>query len=141
MLESLTDQIPIHIDGSSAAMISAALLAWVALVYLTMAAGVRSGELVWSGRHISRLPAEQRWWSLFYGLSLVVSGVVLLQLAGTIDMAVIPERWLEPAGFAVTCVLGIATLVGLFKGSTWERLLFVPMTLLGCGVAAWLTFG
>jgi hypothetical protein len=139
VLDSLSDLV--HIDASTAALISASLLAWVAVVYLLTAAGVRSGELVWAGRHISRLPAEQRWWSLLYGIALLGSGLVLLQLAGAINVELIPEQWLQGAGFAVTCLLAIATVAGLVRGSTWERMLFVPATLLGAGLAAWLTFG
>jgi hypothetical protein len=141
MLDRIADQLPFDLSATSAAIIGAMLLGWVALVYLVMAFGVRNGELVWSGRHIGRLPAEQRWWSLFYGLGLIASGYVLLESTGAIDVALIPDRWLGSADFAVMCFLGFATLFGLLGGSTWERMLFVPITLLGAGMAAWLTFG
>ncbi len=141
MLQGITDWLPFSIDPSGAAVVSAALLAWVALVYLTMAFGVRSGDLVWSGRHPGRLPPEQRWWSIVYGMLLVGSGLVLLELTDVIDTGLLDSRWLDSAGFAVVAVLGVATLLALAKGSTWERLLFVPITLLGAGVAAWIAFG
>lgn len=141
MLTSIADQLPFDIDPSSAAILSASLLAWVALVYLVMAFGVRSGDLVWSGRHPGRLPAEHRWWSLFYGMGLLGSGFILLELTDMIDTGLLGRRWLGSAGFAVVSVLGVATLLALARGSTWERVLFVPITLLGAGLAAWLAFG
>lgn len=141
MLETFISQIPIRLDLSAAGVIGAALLAWVALVYLVMALGVRSGELVWSGRHVSRLPAEQRFWSLLYGVALIGAAFALLEMTDVIETGLIPGQWMGSVGFAVTCLLGIATLIGLFKGSTWERVLFAPITLLGAGLAGWITFG
>lgn len=129
-----------NIDVPSAATVSALLLGWVAVVHLVMAFGVRSGDLVWSGRRIGRLPAEQRWWSFFYGVGLIGSGLVLLELAEAIPSRLISGHWRQSAGFVVAALLGVATLSGLLKGSTWERMLFVPITLLGSGLAAWLAF-
>ena len=140
MLQRLSDQIAIDVTASSAAVVSALLLGWVAIVYLVMALGVRSGELVWSGRYVSRLPAEQRWWSFFYGAGLIVSAYVLLEMTSVISPGWISDRWLEAAGFGVMGFLTLATVFALFGGSTWERMLFVPITLLGAGLAAWLTF-
>jgi hypothetical protein len=141
MLTGIADQFPLHIDASTAAGVSAALLAWVALVYLVMGFGVRSGDLVWSGRHPGRLPAEQRWWSLLYGVGLLLAGFVLLELAGVMGTGLLRDNWQDSAGFAVGSVLGVATVLSLARGSTWERMLFVPITLFGAGLAAWLTFG
>lgn len=141
MLEGIAAQFPADIDTPTAAAVSAALLGWVAVVYLTMALGARSGELVWSGRYVSRLPTEQRWWSFFYGLGLGASAFVLVDMTGAIGTSLIDTRLLESAGFTVVAFLGVATLLGLAKGSTWERMLFVPITLFGAGLAAWLTFG
>jgi hypothetical protein len=141
MLTGISDQLLRHIDASTAAGVSAALLAWVALVYLVMGFGVRSGDLVWSGRHPGRLPAEQRWWSVLYGIGLLVAGFVLLEMTGAIGTGLLTDNWGDSAGFAVGSVLGVAAVLSLAKGSTWERMLFVPITLLGAGLAAWLTFG
>jgi hypothetical protein len=137
----IADRLPFDIDPPSAAILSASLLAWVALVYLVMAFGVRSGDLVWSGRHPGRLPAEHRWWSLLYGIGLLGAGSILLEMTGVIDTGLLGSRWLDSAGFAVVSVLGVATLLALARGSTWERVLFVPITFLGAGLAAWLTLG
>ncbi|HSM44929.1 MAG TPA: hypothetical protein VK969_07930 [Acidimicrobiia bacterium] len=141
MLTSLADQLPFDINPSSAAILSAALLAWVAIVYLVMAFGVRSGDLVWSGRHPGRLPTEHRWWSLLYGVGLLLAGFALLDMTGAMRTGLLEDTWQDSAGFAVGSVLGVATVLSLARGSTWERMLFVPITLLGAGLAAWLTFG
>jgi hypothetical protein len=141
MFLDITDRLIAGVDPALAATVSALLLGWVALVYLVMASGVRSGDLVWAGRYVSRLPAEQRVWSLLYALGLIGSGIVLLELTKTIGTGLIDDRWLRSAGVAVVAFLGVASLFGLAKGSTWERMLFVPITLLGAGLAAWLTFG
>lgn len=141
LLERIVSQLTESVDPSTAAVVTALLLGWVALVYLVMGFGVRAGELVWSGRYLGRLPTEQRWWSLLYGAGLLGSGFVLLEMTGVIDTGLVGGRWLESAGFAVVSILGLGTLVALAKGSTWERILFVPITLLGAGLAAWLTFG
>lgn len=140
MLEEIARQIPVGIDLPTATITSASLLAWVAIVYLVMGFGVRSGELVWSGRHIGRLPGEQRAWSLLYGAVLIGSGVVMLDIGDVFDTGLLPGRWLLSAGFTVVALLTVATLFKLVRGSTWERMLFAPITLLGAGLAAWLTF-
>ena len=141
MLTGLADQLPFDINPSSAAILSASLLTWVALVYLMMAFGVRSGDLVWSGRHPGRLPVEHRWWSLLYGVGLLLAGFVLLEMTGVMGTGLLRDTWQDSAGFAVGSVLGVATVLSLARGSTWERMLFVPITLFGAGLAAWLAFG
>lgn len=140
MLEEIARQISVEMGAPMATIMSASLLGWVAIVYLMMGFGVRSGELVWSSRYIGRLPAEQRGWSLLYGAVLVGSGLVLLEIGNVIHTGLLPDRWLLSAGFTVASLLTVATLFSLAKGSTWERMLFAPITLLGAGLAAWLTF-
>lgn len=135
------EEIAGQFDPQKATIMSVALLGWVVIVYLAMGLGVRSGELVWSGRHIGRLPGEQRVWSLLYGGVLAASGVVLLDIGDVIDTGLLPDRWVPSAGFAVMALLTVATLFKLARGSTWERMLFAPIALLGAGMAAWLTFG
>lgn len=141
MLEEIARQIPVEIDPPMATVTSASLLGWVAIVYLMMGFGVRAGELVWSGRYVSRLPGEQRGWSLLYGASLAGSGLVLLEIGDVIDTGLLPVRWLLSAGVTVVALLTVATLFKLVRGSSWERMLFAPITVLGAGLAAWLTFG
>jgi hypothetical protein len=126
-------------DGQSLATIAAGLLLWVATVHIVMAAGVRRGELVWSGRYPRLLPTGLRWRSLFYALALILSGWLLAMLAGVVQTASL-ERWMQSIGFVVTVFLGIAGLMSLFKGSRWERLLFAPFILFGAALACWLTF-
>jgi hypothetical protein len=130
----------VNISITSSVTISATLLGLVAIVYLLMAVGVRHGELVWAGTHVGRLPAEQRWWSLVYGVGLMLSGFVLLDMADSVGYELVPGDWLVAAGFVVVCLLGVATLVALLKGSRWERMFFAPITFLGAGLAYWLTF-
>jgi hypothetical protein len=136
----LVDWVQFNVEQSWIGLISAALVGWVAVIYLAMAFGVRPAYLVFSGRHVGRLPAEKRWWGAFYGIGLIASGFFLLETAGAISTQWIADSWARSAGFAVAAVLGVATIMGLAKGSTWERMLFVPITLLGSGVAALLTF-
>jgi hypothetical protein len=126
-------------DAGSLAILAAGLLLWVATVHLVMASGVRRGELVWSGRYPRLLPSGLRWRSLFYAVALVVSGWLLVMLAGGLDSTAL-ERWTVSVGFVLTVFLGIAGLMSFFKGSRWERLLFAPFILFGAGLACWLTF-
>jgi len=121
-------------------LVTAALLSWVAIVYFVMAFGVRSGDLVWTGYWPGRLPANLRWRSFLYGLGLVIAGYVLMVLTDVFESSIIPDRWMTSAGFVVTAFLGIAGLSSLAKGSRWERMFFMPITMLGAGLAAWATF-
>lgn len=140
MIDRIASLIPLNPTAQSAAIVGALLLAWVAAVYLVMAGGVRSGELVWSGRHISRLPAEQRWWSLIYALALIGSGLALLEITDAIGTDLIPEHWLVSAGASVACFLGVAAVLNLLRGSAWERMFFFPITLFGAWLAGWLVY-
>lgn len=141
MFTGLVDWALFNVDISWIGFASALLVAWVATVYLALGFGVRAGELVFSGRHVGRLPAEKRWWGLLYGVGLVGAGFVLMEMAGAISTHWISDAWERSIGFVVTAVLGVATIMALASGSRWERMFFVPITLLGSAVAAWLTFG
>lgn len=138
--EDLLDQLADVVENEWTALAIAILVAGVAVVYLVMGFGLRHGELIWSGRHVGRLPDEQRWWSLLHGLALLLSAGVILEISGVTDIGVIPSRWLESAGILVTAYLGITAIIGLLRGSAWERMIFTPITLLGCGLVGWLTF-
>ena len=140
MTPLIANQFQIGLSISTAAGVAAVLVAWVALVYLGMGLGLRHGELVWAGDHVGRLPTEQRWWSVFYGVALLASALVLLDLAGVVEVEFVEQHWIVAEGFVATCLLGLATLVALVKGTTWERMFFAPITFLGAGVAYWLTF-
>lgn len=122
-------------------LLAAGLFFWVAVVHLLMAAGVRRGELVWSGRYPRRLTPELRWRSLLYALLLLASAWVMATFGGAIDFAPVPQRWLRSAGWSVTAFLAVAALYSLLKGSRWERVFFLPITLFGALLAGWLTFG
>lgn len=128
-------------DTQGLSLLSAAFLAWVAIVHVVLALGVRQGELVWSGRRPGRLLPEARWHSGFYAVFLVLSAFVLVALGGLVEFYFVPHRWHRSAGFVVTALLGVASLLSFGWGSTWERILFGPMTLLGAGLAGYLTFG
>lgn len=129
-----------QISRSDIALLSAAMLGWVAVVYLMMAFGLRSGDLVWTGYWPGRLPANMRVRSFLYGFGLLLSGWFLLEITGVIDPGIIPDRFMLSAGFVVTAFLGISGVASLVKGSRWERMFFVPITLLGAGLAGWFTF-
>lgn len=124
----------------SLALTAALLLWWVALVHLTMAAGVRRGELVWSGKQPRLLNPELRVRSAISAVLLVASGWVLAEVTGLIASDLIPVRYTQSATFAVTAFLGVYFLYLVLQGSVWERTLFAPITLVGAILSGWLTF-
>lgn len=128
------------IDIETAVIISGALLLWVAVVQFVMAAGSRSGELVWSARQPRRLDPSLRARSLVYGLLLLASVWILASDAGIGNVAGVPSRWSMSADFVVMAFLGLTTIYHLGWGSTWERFLFAPITLLGALLAGWFLF-
>lgn len=123
----------------TAALATAALLSWVALVHVLLASGVRLGELVWSGKQPRLLDPELRLRSLLFALLLLTSAWVLTMATGVLT-SVIPGRWMQSATFAVTAFLSVGLLYSLFRGSTWERMLFAPIMAMGALLAGWLTF-
>jgi hypothetical protein len=123
-----------------AALVTAVLLSWVALVHLALAAGMRRGDLVWSGRQPRLLAPELRMRSALAALLLLVSGAVLAEDTGVIDTGMIAERYMQSATFAVMAFLGVYFIYAVFWGSRWERMLFAPITLAGALLAGWLTF-
>lgn len=129
------------LDLTSISMVTAALLAWVALVHFVLAFGVRRGELVWSGRYPRLLTPEYRRRSLGYALFVLLSAWVLAAYGGVVELSPVPERWMRSAGWVITVFLGIAALYSFIRGTRWERLLLGPMALLGSLLAGWLTFG
>lgn len=137
---SAMDVLP-NADVESLALVTALLLCWVALVHLTMAAGVRRGELVWSGRQPRLLTPELRVRSAISAVLLVASGWVLADVTALISSEAIPAQYEQSATFTVTAFLGVYFLYTVFQGSTWERVLFAPITLAGALLAGWLTFG
>jgi len=129
-----------QMTAEAAALATASLLCWVALVHLIMAVGVRRGELVWSGRQPRLLAPELRVRSAIWAILLVASGWVLAQATGLISVGALPDTYRQSATFVVTAFLGIYFLYLLFQGSLWERILFAPITLAGAVLAGWLTF-
>jgi len=121
------------------ALATAALLAWVALVHVILASGVRLGELVWAGQQPRLLDPELRLRSLLFALMLLASAWVLTMATGVVS-SVIPGRWMQSATFGVTAFLSVGVLYSLFRGSTWERMLFAPIMATGALLAGWLTF-
>jgi len=122
-------------------LMAASLLCWVAVVHMTMAVGVRRGELVWSGRQPRLLDPELRTRSALSALLLVASGWVLVEATGLVPASTIPDAYMQSATFAVTAFLGAYFLYLLFRGSLWERVLFAPIVLGGALLAGWLTLG
>lgn len=125
---------------TTAALLAALLLGWVAMVHIAMASGLRLGELVWAGRQPRLLTPEWRIRSALYALGLVVSAWVLLSVTGVVGVVAIPEEYTQAATLAVTVFLGLACVASLIWGTTWERMLFAPITGLGALLAGWLTF-
>lgn len=123
-----------------AAVATAVLLCSVALVHVALAAGMRRGDLVWSGRRPRLLDPELRVRSALSGLLLLVSGAVLAEATGVIDTGLIADRYMQSATFAVMAFLGVCFVYAVFWGSRWERMLFAPITLAGALLAGWLTF-
>jgi hypothetical protein len=121
------------------ALATAALLGWVALVHLTLALGVRRGELVWSGQQPRLLGPELRLRSAIWAALLIASCWVLAEAAGLPTPGAIPDQYLQSAAFAVTAFLGVYSIYLVFRGSRWERMLFAPITLAGAVLAGWLT--
>ena len=124
----------------TAALTTAVLLCWIALIHVALAAGVRRGELVWSGKQPRLLAPELRVRSAVFGALLLMSGGVLAEAAGLISTELIPPRYVQSATFAVMAFLGTYFIYTVFWGSRWERMLFAPITLAGAVVAGWLTF-
>ncbi|HEY6635618.1 MAG TPA: hypothetical protein VI141_08385 [Acidimicrobiia bacterium] len=125
---------------TTAALLAALLLGWVAMIHIAMASGLRLGELVWAGRQPRLLTPEWRFRSALYALGLVISAWILLAVTGVVDLLVIPEEYAQAATLGVTAFLGLACVASLIWGTTWERMLFAPITGLGALLAGWLTF-
>lgn len=123
------------------ALLAAALMVWVAVVYTVLAFGVRRGELAWGGRYPRLLPTPHRWGSVFYALGLVLSALILAQLAGLITLIDLRTGVMRAAGWVVMVFLGITALFSMLKGSRWERMLFGPIGIIGATIAGWYTFG
>ena len=129
-----------RMSAESLGLAAASLLCWVAVVHLTMAVGVRRGELVWSGRQPRLLDPELRIRSALSAFLLVASGWVLVEATGLVAASTIPDAYMQSATFAVTAFLGVYFLYLLFRGSLWERVLFAPIILGGAVLAGWLAF-
>lgn len=128
------------IDVEGVSLLAAALLTWVALVHLVVAMGVRRGELVWSGRYPRLLIPSLRRRSFGYAVLLLLSAWVVAAYGGALDVAPVPEAWMMSAGWAVMALLSFAAIYAIVRGSIWERVLFLPITLYGAILAGWLTF-
>lgn len=122
-------------------LIASSLLLWVALVHVLMAAGTRNGDLVWSAQQPRRLDPALRVRSGLYVILIVASVWILVSESGSLDIPAVPAQWSLSATFVVTAILGVATIYNLGWGSTWERMLFAPITFLGALLAGWLAFG
>lgn len=124
---------------SDAALVAGTLLTWVALVHILMGSGLRLGELVWAGRQPRLLNPSLRLRSIGYAIGLVGSATILAMTSGLLSSP-IPATYVEAANFAVMTFLGLSTIYSVSWGSTWERMLFAPITLLGALLAGWMTF-
>ncbi len=123
------------------AVVLSGLLILVAAVHFLVAFGLRRGDLVWAGRYSRRLPPDLRRRSLGFGILLLMSSWLLLELAGFRGLNTIPERWYRSAGLVLTVFLGVTGLYSIFRGSRWERYLFGPVLISASVLAGLLTFG
>ena len=108
-------------------------------MYLVMAAGSRSGELVWAGRQVRRLDPSLRFQALIYAIAIIGSGIILISVSGFLWDALIPDDWQISATFVASAFLTLAAIGSLIWGSRWERMLFTPILTLGALVAGWMT--
>jgi hypothetical protein len=129
-----------YLDMGSIVGIASSLLLWIALVHVVMAAGIRNGELVWSARQPRRLDPGLRVRSVLYVILIVASVWVISSETGLLGLPGVPPQWSLSATFVVTAFLAVATIYNVGWGSTWERMLFAPITFLGALLAGWLTF-
>lgn len=129
------------LELSQLALVATALMVWVAIVYSVLAFGLRRGELAWGGRYPRLLPSAHRWGSAFYALGLVLSALILAELAGLVHLIDTADGVMRAAGWVVMVFLGVTALFSLFKGSRWERMLFGPIGIIGALLAGWYTFG
>ena len=123
------------------ALVATGLLVWVAIVHFVLAFGVRRGELAWGGRYPRLLPTPHRWGSALYALGLVLSAVMLAELAGLVDLIAVSSGVMKASGWVVTVFLGVTAMFNLFQGSRWERMLFAPIGIIGAVLVGWFTFG
>ncbi len=123
------------------ALVATGLLVWVAIVHSVLAFGLRRGDLAWGGRYPRLLPRPHRWGSALYALGLVLSAVILAELAGLIDLVALSPGLMKASGWVVMVFLAVTALFSLFKGSRWERMLFAPIGIIGAVLAGWFTFG
>jgi len=121
-------------------LLAAGLLAWVALVHLVLATGVRRGELVWAGHYPRLLAPPLRRMSIYYAVAVLLSAWVIAAFGGAVDLSPVPHLWMRSAGWVVTVFLGMAALLSFLRGSRWERFLFGPITLFGAVLAGLMTF-
>jgi len=128
-------------DFQGLSLLAAGLFIWVALVHLMMAAGVRRGELVWSGRYPRLLVPSLRLRSAVYTVLLLLSAWIVARYGGVIELSPVPGRWLKSAGWVVTAFLSFTAIYCILWGSRWERMLFLPISVFGAVLAGWLTFG
>ncbi len=131
----------IDLDLETITLITAVFLLWVALIHVLVASGLRIGELVWSGQQPRLLRPALRVRSVVYAVLLILSALVLAMASGLIEWNPIPDAWMRSSTFVVTAFLGVGAIYSIFWGSTWERMLFAPILVLGAVVAGWLTFG
>lgn len=124
----------------TAALATSILLAWIAVVHFALAAGVRRGELVWSGKQPRLLAPNLRLRSALAAVLLAVSGLILAEASGLTSTGLIAEQFMQSATITVMAFLGVYFLYTVFWGSRWERMMFAPITFAGAILAGWFTF-
>lgn len=131
--------LPFAADLELVAQVLAGLVAVVGALHLSLAFGLRRGELVWRGTYPRRLSPELRRRSLGYGVFLLVAAWVLLGLAGVVGLAPVPEGWHVSLGWVVSALLALMGLLTIKAGPAWERFLFGPIVVAAALLAGWLT--
>lgn len=114
--------------GDYAAMAFCALASIAAVFQGALVLGAPWGHLTLGGRYTGRLAWRMRSFAAFSGVLLVLFGLVVLSRAG-----VALPMWRSFARFAVWPVIAYCAVgVGLdsMSKSRWERILWVPVTVM-----------
>lgn len=123
------------LDGTSSGtirttgIVAAGLLGAIALLQLALAIGAPFGQHVWGGRGETEvLPAGLRVASAVGALVLAWMATVILARADVVQANPVPRGWLGRTTWAITALMALNMLGNLASESTFEQLVFTPIT-------------
>ena len=117
--------------------VTLALLSYLLLFQLALAAGAPLGRAAWGGAH-RVLPAGLRRGSLVSALVVGLGLLLVAEHAGHLTLLGQPAR-VSAGLFVLALLFGLSTVANLLSSSPWERLQGVPVALLlslGCAYLA-----